>query len=144
MLPKFCVIPELFAIPVPLMVSARRGLGLIVKALAPELKTIALTSVFAEGARLVVFEEAKVALSAGPLGTVFGVQLRAVFQSPLVGLRFQVALPAEAAAATRKDKDTSRKRDRKESRSFTFIVQPKRGLESKQNHWREGKARTAY
>ena len=42
----------------------------------------------------VVFERAKVAISAGPLGTVAGVQLPAVFQSPEVGLRSHVALPA--------------------------------------------------
>ena len=33
-------------------------------------------------------------VSAGPFGTVAGVQLAAVFQSPLVGLKFHVALPA--------------------------------------------------
>ena len=37
-----------------------------------------------------------VAMSVVELGTVFGVQFSAVFQSPLVGLRFQVALPARA------------------------------------------------
>ena len=42
----------------------------------------------------VVLETPKVAVSLGPLGMVAGVQLVAVFQSPLVGLRFQVALPA--------------------------------------------------
>ena len=33
-------------------------------------------------------------MSLGPFGTVAGFQLVAVFQSPLAGLRFQVALPA--------------------------------------------------
>jgi hypothetical protein len=33
-------------------------------------------------------------MSAVPFGTVLGIQLVAVFQSPLAGLRFQVALPA--------------------------------------------------
>jgi hypothetical protein len=42
------------------------------------------------------FDISKVAMSSGPLGTVAGVQLAAVFQSPLAGLRFQVALPAWA------------------------------------------------
>ena len=43
---------------------------------------------------LVVFERANVAVSADPLGTVGGVQFVAVFQSPEVGLRSHVALPA--------------------------------------------------
>ena len=39
---------------------------------------------------------AKVALSLGLFGTVAGFQLAAVSESPLVELRFQVALPAKA------------------------------------------------
>src|SRR5262245_49128233 len=67
----------------------------ILKALAPGLKTIAATSVeAAERVTPVVFERLKVATSAGPSGTVGGVQFAAVFQSPLVGLRLQVALSA--------------------------------------------------
>ena len=42
----------------------------------------------------VAFEAAKVAMSLGPLGTVAGVQFAAVLQSPVLGLTFQVALPA--------------------------------------------------
>ena len=38
-------------------------------------------------------------MSSGPLGTVTGVQLLAVFQSVVCGLRLQVALPASASAA---------------------------------------------
>jgi hypothetical protein len=45
-----------------------------------------------------------VAVSEGPFGTVAGVQLAAVFQSPFVGLRFQVALPANEWAATKHEK----------------------------------------
>jgi len=41
-----------------------------------------------------LFETPKVAVSAGILGTVAGVQFAAVFQSLLAGFRFQVALPA--------------------------------------------------
>ena len=37
-----------------------------------------------------------VAVFAGPLGTTLGVQLAAVFQSPLPGSEFQTALPAKA------------------------------------------------
>jgi hypothetical protein len=50
---------------------------------------------------LLVFEASNVPLSEGPLGTVAGVQLAGVFQSPLVGLRFQVALPAELGWVSR-------------------------------------------
>jgi hypothetical protein len=39
-------------------------------------------------------ERPKVAISEGPLGTVAGVQLAAVFQTLLTGSRFHVALPA--------------------------------------------------
>jgi hypothetical protein len=52
------------------------------------------TTVFAERETLVVFESVNVAVSAGPLGTVAGVQFVAVFQSPLPGFKFHVALPA--------------------------------------------------
>ena len=76
------------------------GLTVIVKALAPELKTIPSTSVVAERDTPVVFERANVAVSAGPLGTVMGVQFVAVCQSPLPGLRFQVALAAWLALST--------------------------------------------
>jgi len=44
-------------------------------------------------------ERANVAVSAGPLGTVLGVQLAAVFQSSVAGLAFQVALPAKVLLA---------------------------------------------
>ena len=56
----------------------------------------------------VVLERSKVALSRMPLGTVSGVQLIAVFQSPLVGLRFQVALPARVVGTLRKNSETGR------------------------------------
>ncbi len=53
-----------------------------------------LTSVSAEIETLVIFEKANVAISAGPLGTVVGVQFSAVFQSADVGFRFHWALSA--------------------------------------------------
>jgi len=56
------------------------------------------TAVSVEIETLVVFETAKVAMSVGALGMVFGVQFVAVFQLPLPGLRFQVALPARQVA----------------------------------------------
>ena len=46
--------------------------------------------------RVIVLDELNVATSAGPLGTVAGVQLAAVFQSLLGGLAAHVALPARA------------------------------------------------
>ena len=54
-----------------------------------------LTSVKAEKVRLVVLETSKVAVSAGPLGTVIGVQFADLFQTLLIGLALQVALPAK-------------------------------------------------
>ncbi len=44
-------------------------------------------------------EVANVAVSAGPLGTVAGVQLLAMVQPPLAGFAFQVALPAKLLLA---------------------------------------------
>ena len=48
----------------------------------------------------VVFERPKVAVSPDPFGTVVGVQLAGVFQSPELGFRFHVALPARAELET--------------------------------------------
>ena len=66
-----------------------------------------LTSVFAEIETLVVFERANVAISAGPFGTVIGVQLAAVFQSPEPGLRSHVALLACATIGTKIERATA-------------------------------------
>ncbi|PYK26559.1 MAG: hypothetical protein DME59_07430 [Verrucomicrobia bacterium] len=66
----------------------------MVKADPPALNTIELTSVGSVGVILLRCEVAKVAVSAGPFGTVLGIQLAAVFQLPLIGLALQVALPA--------------------------------------------------
>jgi len=52
------------------------------------------TSVLAERETDVLLEVANVAVSGGPLGTVVGVQLAAVFQSLELGLVFHVALAA--------------------------------------------------
>ena len=88
---KFCATPELFVMPAPLRLnmdpSMDDALAVIVNALAPALNTMPLTSVMAERETLVVLEKANVAVSEGPLGTVAGIQLRAVFQSPLAGFR---------------------------------------------------------
>src|SRR4026207_1687760 len=60
-----------------------------------------LTSGFAEIEPSVVFERPNVAVSAGPLGTSFGVQLAAVFQSPEMGSRSHWALIAYVTLGTR-------------------------------------------
>jgi len=74
---KFCVIPELFVMPTPLMVNVKVGLAVIVNALPPALNTMPLTSVLAERETPVIVEDAKKAVSDGPLGMVAGVQLAA-------------------------------------------------------------------
>src|SRR5258707_996693 len=89
---KSCAFPELFVIPAPLIVNRRSHVT--VKALAPALKIIWFTSVFADGERLVVADEPNVAVSLGPLGTAVGVQLSIVFQSPVIGTALHVALSA--------------------------------------------------
>lgn len=63
-------------------------------ALAVFPKIILSKSVVAESETWVVFDMPKVAISEAVLGTVAGVQFAATFQSPVVGFRFQVALPA--------------------------------------------------
>ena len=70
------------------------GLGVMMNALAPGLNTMLFTSIDAVIETSVVLETPNVATSFGPLGTVAGVQLAAVFQSLLIGFRFQVALSA--------------------------------------------------
>jgi hypothetical protein len=59
-----------------------------------------LTSVSAEIETSVVCESPNVAVSAGPLGTPFGVQLSAVFQSPEMGSRSHCALIAYVTLGT--------------------------------------------
>jgi len=61
-----------------------------------------------------MFETPKVAVSEGPLGTVAGVQLVAIFQLPLVALVFHVALPAKISGAP------ERKRIEMNEWSFVF------------------------
>ena len=96
---KFWEIPELLVMPVPLMVSVNVGLAVIVKALPDGLKTMLFTSVLAESETPVIVDRPKVAVSAELLGTVAGVQLAAVFQSPVPGAVSHVALPAKAGPA---------------------------------------------
>ena len=96
---KFCVIPELFVMPTPLMVKVNEGLAVIVNTLALALNTMPFTSVLAEMDTPVVLENANVAVSNGPLGTVEPVQFAAWFQSPVAGLVFHVALLAKMLLA---------------------------------------------
>ena len=65
---KFCVIPELFVMPVPLIVNVSPVFTVMVNALAPELKMISATCVLAEMETPVVLETSNVATSDGPLG----------------------------------------------------------------------------
>ena len=81
-------------IPTPLMVSTTLGVLLIMNASAPTSKTMPSNCTNARIETSVTPEEANVAVSEGPFGTVAGVQLAAVVQSPLVGLRFHMALSA--------------------------------------------------
>ena len=97
--------------------------------LAPASKTMLFTSVFGLSEMLVVVETSKVAVSNGPLGTLFGVQLAGVFQSPEVGLRFQVALPAWAGAFMTSKSNPHRSRadsGGEESSSGSFRLGPRR------------------
>src|SRR6187399_1182212 len=84
--------PELFVMPAPLMVNAKKRL-VIVNALAPGLNTMPLTSVGAPISGFIL-EVANLAVSAGPLGGPPAVQLAALFQFISTGVALQVALPA--------------------------------------------------
>src|SRR5436190_13085882 len=76
-----------------------------------------LTSVFADIETSVVLERPNVAISAGPLGTPFGVQFSAVFQSPEIGSRSHSALLAYVAVGTRRIRE-----QRIAARISVFIV----------------------
>src|SRR5947207_14251435 len=94
---KFCVIPELLTIPAPLIVNMKPLPAVIVKASAPGLNTMPLTSVLAERKTSVILEDANVAVSAGPFGTTLPVQLVSTliptkFQSPIEVSSSQVAI----------------------------------------------------
>ena len=97
----FCTTPELLVMPAPLKKDRNAEPTSIVKALAAESKTRPSRVTSLERDTLVILEVENVAISVRPLGTVCGVQLAGVFQSPLVGLRFQVALPAELGWVSR-------------------------------------------
>ena len=106
---KFCTIPELLVIPLPLMVSVGAWF-MNVNGLAPALNTIPFTSVSAAKNTRVILENANVAVSAAPSGIVAGLQFAAVFHVPEPGFAFQVALPAKAAVATKDISTTTPRR----------------------------------
>jgi len=94
---KFCTIPELFVMPTPLMVKLGCSVE-IVNALAPGLNTMLLTSISPPPGAMstpVRLEDANVAVSSGPLGTVLGIQFVGICQTLLAGLCLKVALPAK-------------------------------------------------
>src|SRR5437867_5679169 len=80
------------------------------------------TSVLAEIETAEMTDNWKVAWSADPLGTVEGVQLAAVFQSPLVGVRLHVALPEKAGEA--KSVSTTANSALRIFDSFVFMSSP--------------------
>src|SRR5437879_12573585 len=82
---KFWLNAELFVGPAPLMVNVTAELAVMVKSLAPVLKTMPFTCVLAEMETPVLLEDANVAVSNGPFGLVAGVQLPALFQLPVGG-----------------------------------------------------------
>lgn len=71
--------------PLPLMVSAKLGLSVMLNALAPEANVILATCVLAVMAMLVILEVSNIAVSDGPLGAA-GDQFALLFQLPLIGL----------------------------------------------------------
>jgi hypothetical protein len=81
--------------PTPLSVKEKVALAVIVNGLAPALNTMPLTSVLAEMKGALFCDLSNVAVSAGPLGTVIGVQFRAVFQFSCGANFLHVALPAK-------------------------------------------------
>ena len=109
--------PELLTTPPPLKVNCdttdpKLSPTVILKGLPPGLKTMLSTSTGGNTIEVAgALETPKVAMSAEPFGTVAGVQLAAVLQSPVVGLRFQVALPPKATVPKMRDKANAGKRE---------------------------------
>src|SRR6266705_2609583 len=112
----------------------------MLKALAPGLKAMLLTSVVVDVEMSVVLETSKVAVSLGPFGTVFGIQFVAVFQSPLIGFMLHVALSAKAACDRMKQaiwaKTTPGSQRNREIFMPVFYSEP--AAEVKRKHWRDG------
>jgi hypothetical protein len=96
---KFCVTPELFVIPTPLRVNAAAGgVVMVFGRVAAELKMMPFSWVLDDSEMECTNDPLKVAVSAGPLGIVAGLQLLAAFQSVVAGVNDHVALPARAAS----------------------------------------------
>ena len=92
--------------PVPLIVNVWSGCTVIVNAF--DVNTIPFTSISAPIETPVLLDEAKVAVSDAPLGTVVPVQLLDVFQFELL-FPVHVALPAKAGAIDPKSASATRK-----------------------------------
>ncbi len=80
-----------------------------------------LTSVLLETERSVTLETSNVAVSVRPFGTVLGVQLVAVFQSLLAGLKFHVALPARAHVFDRLKKAPLKSSERRRTEAGSSV-----------------------
>jgi hypothetical protein len=85
-----------------------------VKLFALVSNAIVFASTAADREIAVLLDTAKEAESDSPLGTVAGVQFAAVFQSPLVGFAFHVALPAGAIRTMERELMVSVRLRRKE------------------------------
>ncbi len=70
-------------------------------------------------------------MSSGPFGTVLGVQFAAIFQSLLMGSRFQVALPAWAFCAKLRESRVISMSDRRNILGFIPLSAEKKRCESK-------------
>lgn len=111
---KFCVSPELFVMPTPLIikndVNEEDDSTVRVNTLAPTLNIMPLTPIgelLPRSSTLtsVVFETSNVAVSVGPLGMVSGIQFvgnAKPSQMLLVGSRSHVALPQKAVAEAKR------------------------------------------
>jgi hypothetical protein len=98
---KFCVVPELLVMPVPLMVNTGLAVALTVivkEFVAKELNVMAATCVgTVTRGDLNVLARLNVAVSPDPLGTVLGVQSNGLLQIEPVS--FHAALPAKVVLA---------------------------------------------
>lgn len=138
---KFCMMPELFSIPLPMSDRLPLVPMVMVNALALELNVMLSTRTFSRVETSVTLETSKVAISLGPLGTVCGIQFAAVFQSGLTGLRFQVALPAEANCATSGESSVMSRTDGRDVGDFIFASLKKNPRQGKEFALLEVRAR---
>src|SRR5678816_4513100 len=108
--------PVLFVTPGPLIVRETPVGGRTIKLRSAPSKIMLLTSVLTLGSACFNRVWAKVATSAGPLGTVGGDQFAGLFQSSFGGFSFQVALPASAPGLANNKNAPPKSRARMERR----------------------------